>query len=180
MEIPPNRLPFDPLRSTIIPDKGEIFSLHNDDVMEQVALDRLRQNNGPGADDKNARFPVFPPIGGGVAYEAKTAKYAPREVQYNALYVIHRRLHFEELNAERYGWDLGMIQPLVSAMYFYKDVLLFPSSVASGFCQGFWDTSAGKCLPGSPTPYSLYPQGLSITGTAAEGVFWTGLAFIVH
>ena len=99
-------------------------------------------------------------------------------VNYDSLYVVHRRLHFEEKNAERYGWDLGFIQPLVSTAFFYKDVLLLPNSVVSGFAYGFWDTNAGKCLPGSPTPYMLYPPGLTITGTTFEAVVITGAAFV--
>ena len=99
--------------------------------------------------------------------------------QHEALYVVHRRLHFEEKNAERYGWDLGIIQTFVSAAYFYKDVLLWPNSLASGVAYGFWDTNAGKCLPGSPTPYMLYPPGLTITGSVVEGLFVTGVAFAI-
>jgi hypothetical protein len=34
-------------------------------------------------------------------------------------------------------------------------------------------------LPGSPTPYMLYPPGLTITGTAVEGLFITGVAFAI-
>ena len=88
----------------------------------------------------------------GVPYVPKTASYQPNKAVYEPVYVIHRRLHFEEKNAERYGWDLGFIQPLVSTLYFYKDSLLWPNSLASGVETGFWDTSAGKCLPGSPVP----------------------------
>jgi hypothetical protein len=87
-------------------------------------------------------------------------------------------MHFEELNSERYGWDLGFIQPLVSTAYFYRDVLRWPMSLASGCAYGFWDTSMGKCLPGSPTPYFLYPPGLTITGGAFQGVIITGAAFV--
>ena len=62
-------------------------------------------------------------------------------------------------------------------MTFYKDVLTWPNSLGAGCAYGFWDTSAGKCLPGSPTPYMLYPPGLTITGSAFEAVIITGAAF---
>ncbi len=122
-------------------------------------------------------FPRIEVPGAGQEYVAKTGSYAPSDCRFDARYVVHRRLHFEELNSERYGWDLGYIQPFVSAAFFFRDVLLLPNSLASGFAYGFWDTNAGKCLPGSPTPYLLYPPGLTITGTAAEAAIITGAAF---
>ena len=54
---------------------------------------------------------------------------------------------------------------------------MLPATLADGFAEGFWDTSAGKCLPGSPTPYILYPLGLTCSGGLVEGVFITGLSF---
>ena len=123
------------------------------------------------------RFPPLPDVGEGKPYVAKTVNYPPMNSEYASLYVVHRRLHFEDRNTERYGWDLGIIQPAVSAVLFYRDVFLWPQSLASGCAYGFWDTSAGKCLPGSPTPYMLYPPGLTITGGAFEGVVITGMSF---
>src|SRR5262249_31157826 len=41
-------------------------------------------------------------------------------------YVCHGRLYFEDLNAERYGWDVGLIQPFLSGALFFKDVAFFP------------------------------------------------------
>ena len=157
------------------PDRELVFAFPNDERLEQVVLDLLRAEVVRNKLDpfskypKNLRFPPGPVIGGGVTYESKTATYPPMRINYEPLYVIHRRLHFEEKNSERYGWDLGIIQPLVSSVFFYKDVLLLPNSLASGVAYGFWDTNAGKCLPGSPTPYMLYPPGLTITGTVVEG-----------
>ena len=46
-------------------------------------------------------------------------------------YVVYRRLYFEEKNAERYGWELGMFQPAVSTLYFFKDVALLPHNIAT-------------------------------------------------
>ena len=111
-------------------------------------------------------------------YEAKTAKYPPMRQQIEPNFVVHRRLHFEEKNSERYGWDLGWIQPMVSTGYFFKDVLLWPNHLVTGLCNPY-STGAGKCLPGDPVPYYLYPPELSLTGTAFEGVLITGIAFII-
>jgi hypothetical protein len=171
---------------------SDVFAFPDDAQLERVILDRLRAEEAKRIDPntkmpvnpynkypKTLTFPPGPDVGGGIAYVAKTGTYPPMRVYYEPLYLVHRRLHFEEKNAERYGWDLGIIQPLVSAAYFYKDVLLWPNSLASGVAYGFWDSSAGKCLPGSPTPYMLYPPGLTITGTVFEGVIVTGVAFAI-
>jgi hypothetical protein len=82
-------------------------------------------------------------------------------------YVCHGRLNFEELNAERYGWDMGVFQPLASVAYFYKDVALYPLHAMS---QPFrcYECNKGKCLPGDPVPYLLYPPEITATGVAAE------------
>lgn len=168
-----------------LPARSDVSAFPNDEQLERAILERLRQEEREYGRDPFAkypptlRFPVNPPIGGGVAYQPKTLTYSPMQVRYEPLYVVHRRLHFEEKNAERYGWELGIIQPLVSAAYFYKDVLLWPNSLASGVAYGFWDTNVGKCLPGSPTPYLLYPPGLTITGSVVEGLFVTGVAFAI-
>jgi hypothetical protein len=156
--------------------------MYDDAQLEKVILTSLRKAE---TDPTKTRFPAgltFPPltvVGDGLKYEPKTSTYPPMRVNYDALFVLHRRLGFEEKNSERYGWDLGFVQPLVSTMFFYKDVLLWPNFLASGCAYGFYDTNVGKCLPGSATPYMLYPPGLTITGTAFEGAIITGAAFIV-
>jgi hypothetical protein len=174
------------------PARSDVFAFPNDPQLENAILNRLRADEAKRIDPttkksvdpyakypKTLTFPALPQVGEGVAYQPKTTNYPPMRVNYEPLYVVHRRLHFEELNAERYGWDLGIIQPLVSAAYFYKDVLLWPNSLASGVAYGFWDTNAGKCLPGSPTPYMLYPPGLTITGSVVEGLVITGVSFAI-
>jgi hypothetical protein len=92
-------------------------------------------------------------------------------------YLCHGRLYFEEKNSDRYGWDLGIIQPLVSAASFYGDLLTFPYHWATRPCQRY-DCSAGKCLPGDPVPYLCYPPEASLTGLAAEASVVTALFFI--
>lgn len=87
-------------------------------------------------------------------------------------YVCHQRLYFEEKNSERYGWDLGIIQPLVSAAWFYGDLALLPYHIGTAPCRKY-ECSAGYCLPGDSVPYLLYPPDLSLTGAALEtgGIF---------
>ena len=95
-------------------------------------------------------------------------------------YIVHRRLYFEEMNGERTGWDLGPLQPFLSTAYFAKDVFLLPHNWASGFHKNRYDTSAGKCLPGSTTPYYLYPPGFTVSGLMFQVPLVTGLAFVVY
>jgi hypothetical protein len=163
---------------TKLETRERIFSIPDDATLERYVRMKILEDQ-PKADEKDLKFPPVPDVGGGKPYVAKTANYPPMRVEYSALYVVHRRLHFEDKNAERYGWDLGIVQPFFSAVNFYKDVFLWPQSLASGCAYGFWDTNAGKCLPGSPTPYMLYPPGLTITGGVVEGVIITGAAFAI-
>jgi hypothetical protein len=93
-------------------------------------------------------------------------------------YVVHRRLFFEEKNSERYGWNLGVAQPFVSAGYFYKDLLLYPIKAASNWREPY-DTSAGKALPGSPVPYLLYPPEVTFGGLVVGSTAIVGAVFLL-
>lgn len=172
---PENEKPTHPL-----PSRRVIFDMYDDATLERAIIQSIQRQN-PGVDLSTLRFPRLEPVvPPGTQYVPKTVGYEPHKAIYEPYYVVHRRLHFEEKNTERYGWDLGIIQPFVSTLYFYKDVLLWPNSLASGVEVGFWDTSAGKCLPGSPVPYYLYPPGLTISGMLFEGGIITGSAFILR
>jgi len=169
-----------------LPPRENIFLVYNNPQLEKAIMDRLREDlkKDKKYSPDQERYLVFPPLPiispPGVPYQAKTVAYAPKQAILEPNYLVHRRLHFEEKNAERTGWDMGPLQVLVSAGYFWRDTLLVPQSLASGCVYGFWDTSAGKCFPGSPSPYFLYPPGLTVTGTVAEGIAVTGLSFIFH
>jgi hypothetical protein len=89
-------------------------------------------------------------------------------------YVHHGSLLFEEKNSERFGWDLGIASPVVSAGYFFKDVLTLPYNLASHIGQGP-DCSAGKCLPGDLVPYLIYPAEASLVGGVGQAGAILGL-----
>ncbi len=179
-----------------LPPKENIFMVYNDLELEKAIMERLRQdlreqwirqnpNKDPNRDykpEENERYLVFPSLPvvspPGVTYQSKTASYAPSKVIVEPGYVVHRRLYFEEKNSERAGWDLGPLSVVVGATYFYRDALFWPQSIGTAVARGFWDTSAGKCLPGTPSPYYLYPPNLSVTGTAFETLAITGAAFL--
>jgi hypothetical protein len=81
--------------------------------------------------------------------------------------VCYPRLLFEQPNFERYGWDLGIWSPVVSAGKFYADVALLPYHAFSDPFRCY-DCNAGYCLPGDPVPLLLYPCEVSATGAVAE------------
>jgi hypothetical protein len=170
-----------PPEVTQLPPRSSIFLMFDDVQLERVIKESIAKTLKRDVTDPT--FIPFPPlpqiVPPGTPYVAKTVQYPPSRAVFEPNFVVHRRQHFEEKNAERQAWDFGIIQPVVSTMYFYKDALLWPNSLATSLVIGPWDTSAGKCLPGSPTPYYLYPPGLTITGTAFEAAVITGAAFII-
>jgi hypothetical protein len=83
-------------------------------------------------------------------------------------YVCYGRLNFEQINLERYGWDLGFVSPFVSGTAFFCDVATWPYHAWTDPCRCY-ECSAGYCLPGDPIPFLLYPPGVSLTGALAEG-----------
>jgi hypothetical protein len=89
-----------------------------------------------------------------------------RDVLVEPSYVCYGKLLFEDPNAERYGWELGPIQPLVSTAIFFKDVALLPYHLGEDPCRA--EVSAGHCLPGDPVPYLIAPPEWSITGGVTE------------
>jgi len=93
-------------------------------------------------------------------------------------YVVHRKLMFEDKNTERYGWELGIAQPAISAAYFAKDVFLWPSHLASSLFERY-DTNAGKCPPGSPVPYLLYPPEITAAGGAVGAAVIVGTTILI-
>lgn len=149
------------------PAKDLVFRLDKDEVLGARIRARI--------DRKDLQLQSLPDLAGGKPYVARA--YPPSKVEIEPGYVVHRRLLFEEKNAERHGWELGAAQPIVSTAYFYRDCLFLPYKVASNIHECY-DTSAGKCLPGSPVPYYLYPPDFSWTGTAAELGVVTGLVLI--
>lgn len=167
---------------TVIPPWSAISQMYDDATLQKMIVDSITTHLA-----KGGKPPVLPPfpelkplVPPGTPYVAKTVKLPPGRGIYEPAFVIHRRLHFEEKNSERQGWDLGFFQPFVSTASFYKNALLWPNSLVSGLEVGFWDASAGKCLPGTPTPYYLYPPGLTVSGMMAEAAAFTGGAFILH
>ena len=166
---PAGALPIDP---TAAPNREEVFRMDSDPVLDRRILKELKR---PETDKLPPPGPLVKP---GTTYVSKTLSYPPMKTFREPNYVVHRRLYFEERNSERYGWDLGLLTALVSTGYFYADTLFFPHNFAAGGFRERYETSAGKCLPGDPVPYLLYPPGLTPGGLTVEAVVVTGLVFV--
>jgi hypothetical protein len=160
-----------------LPGKLDVFKFESQEELERRILRELRRDTTPKQIEEN-KFPAPPKLApDGAVYVAKTVSYPPTRALIEPGYVVHRRLYFEEKNSERYGWDLGFVQPLVSGLTFFKDVLVMPAKVASNVHERY-DVSAGKCLPGSPVPYYLYPPEVDIWGATFAAGIYTGTAFL--
>jgi hypothetical protein len=153
------------------PRWNDVFRLDGDAVRNR----RIQKELGDKMDEFPRPSPLVPP---GTVYAPKTATYPSVMAKIEPSYVVHRRLYFEEPNAERAGWDMGAIQPILSAYRFTRDCVFLPQNVASGLWKNRWDTSAGKCPPGAPTPYYLYPRGYTVSGMLWQVPLTVGLVFI--
>jgi hypothetical protein len=93
--------------------------------------------------------------------------FAPSEAIVFPSYVVYHPLYFQQINAERYGWELGVFQPLVSTAQFYGDVLLLPYKTAT---NPPWtcDANVGYNIPGNPEPLRFLTVPFSWRGVAAQ------------
>jgi hypothetical protein len=134
---------------------------------EKALQERIRQEGrerDPNEPERNITFPDEVTL----SKDRYPGRSWPRQFTYaEPNYVLYKRLYFEELNSERYGWDLGPLSPVVSGMYFYRDIVIFPYRFGSDFCRCH-EANTGYCLPGDPVPYRLYPIGASLSGSAVE------------
>src|SRR5262245_44728124 len=154
------------LKSKKIPGPEVIFNIKT----ERQILSEIRREVGD-----NVTFATFPsdlPLDKGGYQPLSTEAFAGRTFppairKAEPGYVVHHRLYFEELNSERYGWEVGPLQPFISTGYFFYDLAMMPYNFATRPCQRY-DTSYGKCLPGDSVPYILYPQECSVIGGLTE------------
>jgi hypothetical protein len=131
---------------------------------EKQLDERLRQEARERPNPERIQFPQEPIISR-EKYVGRHFAHSEEVVEPN--YLVYERLYFEERNSERYGWDLGIVQPVVSTAAFFWDVATLPYHLATDPCRKY-DSSAGQCLPGDPVPYLLYPPTLSVSGAVAE------------
>lgn len=131
---------------------------------EPGVLERIRQKALERVPPERVDFPDEPVL---PTNQPVFRPEPPQTLLVEANYVYYRRLLFEDINSERYGWDLGFIQPVVSATKFLGDLVALPYHLGTQPTR-WYETDAGYCLPGDPVPYILYPPQLSVTGSIYE------------
>jgi hypothetical protein len=131
---------------------------------EASLRERMRQEALQRPSPDRIEFPSYKPL----SDEPFISRQWPaRAMLVEPSYLCYDRLLFEQINVERYGWDLRFVAPFVSAAQFYKDVALLPYHMLTDPCRCY-ECDAGYCLPGDPLPYLCYPPQYSLTGAAAE------------
>lgn len=101
---------------------------------------------------------------------------AESEMMWEAPAVAHRPLYFEDINLERHGYKIPLVQPAMSAAHFFGRVPLLPYLAASeGHRKPQY--TLGHYRPGDYAPYSLYVPRLKLDGSLAEAAFITGVLF---
>jgi hypothetical protein len=142
------------------PGTERLFRLESEARFQE----RLRQEAQTRPRPDRIEFPVEAPV----STETYTARhYAPMSEVVEPNYTCYQRLYFEEKNSERYGWDLGFMQPFVSAGVFWWDLVTLPYNLGTEPCRKY-ECSAGYCLPGDPVPYLIYPPEFTVTGSVLE------------
>lgn len=141
------------------PGKRQLYQLDSEFRLQE----RLRQEAEQRPRPERILFPDEPVLND--PYKGRC--FAPSTGIVEPFYVCYNPLLFEQRNSERWGWDLAMVQPLLSAGKFFGDVLLLPYKLGSmGRCP--YECNTGYCLPGDPVPLRIFPVGLSFKGVLTE------------
>jgi hypothetical protein len=126
--------------------------------------ERMRQEAKDGGRQESI---VFPDKADLTQESYKGRQFPPTRVLAEPAYIVYEPLFFEDRNSERFGWELGPIQPLVSTAIFFKDVFFLPLHCGSA-PHRCWETNAGQCKPGDPVPYTWYPPEVTWTGVVYQ------------
>ena len=143
------------------PDKERLSQLDS----EAKLRERIRQETLERTSDEPVVFPEEPTLSREV-YGGRVGLWPVRQLVVEPNYVVYKKLYFEQLNTERYGWDLGPISPLVCTAKFYADLVTVPLKFGARPCER--EASTGYFLPGDPVPLLAYPPEITVTGTALE------------
>jgi hypothetical protein len=159
-----------------LPDPKRVFRLETEAALRERMARDSRQGMNPLALKYEIIFPEYPSIPSAMHQFAHV--WPPLAEMTKAPFVCYRRLYFEEINMERYGWDFGpVLSPLVSQGTFYLNLVFLPYHIAMDPCRRF-ECNSGYCLPGDHVPLLLYPPHWSWTGAAAEAAA-IGLCFVI-
>jgi hypothetical protein len=142
---------------------------------EAQLLERMRQEALSQPRPDRIEFPHEEPYLTKEPYQKR--RFPPISGTVEPNYTAYRRLNFEQINFERYGWDLGIVTPFLSAAVFFKDVLFLPYHAGTEVCRRY-EVNSGYCLPGTPVPLLLYPPQFSLLGTFFEASAVAGVLLV--
>src|SRR5262249_61817578 len=94
------------------PSPERVFRLETEATLYERMAREAAEGKDPLAMRYKIEFPKYPPT----PPPGLLVRRWPSQAEVvEPAYVCYGRLYFEQINAERYGWDLGIIHPLVSA-----------------------------------------------------------------
>ncbi len=147
-----------------------LIRLQSEDALREQIRQENRETERPGK-------AIFPEEKSPTEETYTPRQFAPQVTLAEPNYVNYKRLYFQDLNTERYGWELGFAQPFASAALFFADLALVPYHFASRPCDCV-ETGSGYCQKDDPVPLLLYPPDLSSTGALGEAAAIIGLIAI--
>jgi hypothetical protein len=152
------------------PTREHVFRLEPEKALRERIRQEYRHRN------ERAEFPpdITPSEGlsyAGRAWPAMKTVVVPQYTCYNPLY-------FEDKNIERYGWEAGVFQPMLSTLHFYKDFALWPYN--KGVMHPHeCECNTGYYLPGDCAPFLCYVPEFNTKGLAMElAVILGGIAIL--
>jgi hypothetical protein len=157
-----------------LPDPKRAFRLES----EPTLVERMAREAKTGENPLELKYTfVYPDYPADSKEKFVTRRWESLSELIEPPYVCYRRLYFEQINSERYGWDLGLGHPVLSAGIFFFDVALLPYHVFTEPLRRY-ECNAGYLLPGDPVPLMLYPPELNLPGALAEAAV-IGLGFAI-
>jgi hypothetical protein len=100
------------------------------------------------------------------------------EFQWEAPAFCHRALLFEEVNLERHGYKVPLVQPALSAAHFFSRVPAIPYLMVAEKYRTCTYT-LGHYRPGSYAPYVWYYPRFSLDAAAFESAIIAGLIIAI-
>jgi hypothetical protein len=143
------REPFPPKIQLEIPGPEVLFRLESEDALLQRMTQEARQRKKIISFPDTALYLGEPLVAGPRPWQPLAEIVEPS-------YLPFRRLYFQEINAQRYGWDHGWIHPVVSAGIFYFQFLTLPWQLVAE-PRRCYEYNSGWGLPGDPVPFAIYP-----------------------
>src|SRR5262245_51356903 len=138
---PPQEVPQPSLEA---PSAERVFRLESEATLYERMAREASEGKDPLAMRYKMELPKYPPT----PPPGILVRQWPSQAEVvEPAYVCYGRLYFEQINAERYGWDLGIIHPLVSAGKFFTDVALLPYHAGTDPLRCY-ECDTGYCLPG--------------------------------